>query len=369
MQDGLTAPLHWEAKKWDAGFHRTSGQAVFESFHQDAVVRGYTPADKGDDWLKQDFETVDDGIYGGSAFNHFGHFIVESIGRLWAVNREEFAHLPIFFHAPWGAPDLEAETSTIKSMLQLLSIDVARVRFIKRPLRFKRIVIPEQLYGFHCIAEPKIEFIDFLRGAQAKIEAAISQRDDRFENVLVSRSRWQDKFPKKGMVLGLAEFDAFMAGEGWKVIQPEEHSFLEQLSIYASAKRLVFVEGSAQHSCVMLPDVKAEIAIVMRRPDEWSAQRSASQFSGMNKQVTTIQKIDSSLWFGMPPWSGLLDVDFAYASKRLQDLGFIDKSFTHWPETKTPLRRAAVAKYVAAIADDEKFIDFMASLPSHQYVW
>lgn len=72
---------------------------------------------------------------------------------------------------------------------------------------------------------------------------------------------------RRGTQIGEEVFERYLANEGYLVFHPEQHTLLEQLSLYARAKKIIFSEGSAILPCILLPDLEAEVAVICRRRD------------------------------------------------------------------------------------------------------
>jgi capsular polysaccharide biosynthesis protein len=305
--------------------------------------------------LKPD-SVLEEGIYGGFAFNHFGHFLVESLGRLWPANHPEFCELPIYFHPVWGRINTDDEGAFAHQILKLLGIDPRRIQFINEVSLVKKVHIPEQLYGFHLLEHVDERMLKFLSAAQRRIENRLSSEAASAENLYVSRSKW---LPEKGLIAGEREFEQFLAQNGWTVFYPEDHSFSAQLKRYCSARRIIFSEGSAYHSLILLPKIAANIAILFRRIPGWNQQRIEAQFRGFDKSLLSIQRVERQVCAGMPKWSGVSLVDLTMASEDLMEHGFVSRKFGEWRNISTSVCDESLARFVGAVATDKRFQTFL----------
>lgn len=326
--------------------HRPSTRniAIFPS-----VVDADTPA-----------TSFDAALYGGLFFNHYGHFIMESLGRLWLANVPQYRDLPIVVQAPWGDIDLQNRDGFVRTVLDLLEIDAERIVVLTGAVRVDYLHVPEQLYGFNeYYDKPPERFIDFLRVAQKNILDITADFTPPSDRVFISRSEWQEKYPKRGLVAGAQQFDTFLRGEGWHVIQPETLTLKNQLRIYATARHVLMLEGSAQHSYIFLPDTTARVTVMLRRPDPWDVTRVTKQFGGLGTPVFTLQRIEKTYFFGQPSWSGLTVLDYSAIVAALAETGDVVSTFTAWGEVREEEIRRCLRTYIEAIRNEPSFLDFM----------
>ena len=103
-----------------------------------SILSKYTPSEK------EELEHIEDtAIYAGPYFRHFGHFIAESIHRLYA--RKHFAHLrkaKVAFHEFSRAP--KEDDRWFADILYLCNVEIKDVIFIRKPTLFKELYVPLQ---------------------------------------------------------------------------------------------------------------------------------------------------------------------------------------------------------------------------------
>jgi hypothetical protein len=294
------------------------------------------------------------GIYGGLFFRHFGHFMSESIGRLWAVNAIELAALPIYVFEPWWRIDYTDCQHFAVQALRFLGVDPERIVRIERPSLIPRLLVPRQKYGLGCLANPPADFVGFLRQAEDRIERAAEGAGSLPRKVYVSRAFAP---PTRGKIAGEQEFEQFVAGQGYHILHPEQQPLSVQVQVYANAEQLIFCEGSAAHACILLPNLRAKTAIILRR--KGSGVRI--QFDGFGKEVTIIDAVLHQRSFGLPAYEGISTLDYLECSRLLHDAGFVCASFDRWPLIAETQEREGIAAYVRAVADDHRFHSFLLS--------
>lgn len=173
-------------------------------------------------------ETV---IYGGVLFDHFGHFLVESVNRLWYVVKNRDQPYPIVF-----IKEMARKLSPhVIEFFKLLGIDKERLVFIDKPTRFSKIIVPCQsgvLSGYYSEL-----FMLPYQIAAAAVDAKPCER------VYLSRRRF-----KNGITIyGEEKLEKAFKANGFKVIYPERLSLRDQIAYIKGAKEIASIVGSATH--------------------------------------------------------------------------------------------------------------------------
>ncbi len=302
-------------------------------------------------------------FFGGRLNNHFGHCLLESLGRLWAYETFRQFDPYIFFYTHWGMPDYLEKSNFIHQVLSGFQIPHQKLIFTNHPIQLKRVIIPSNKYGYNYVSHPEPVFLDFVRGFQFE-----QVKPTGFENVdklYVSRS----KLPgNQGLIIGESLFEEYLISEGYKIFYPEKFDLYQQLTIYKNAKKIIFCGGSAPHACILLPDLQADVAIILRwagSNPHWERVRLAiaDQFRGYGKEVLLVDAVKGQYRFGLDPWTGLSNVDWYQASILLQKQGFVTKPFYQFNEiNERDLVKGYLESYIREIADRSEFIDFMIGL-------
>lgn len=188
-------------------------------------------------------------IYAGVFFNHFGHFLLESLARLWYAR--EHPHLPII----WVGVDTWASPPTLKGwqreILDVLGLQNP-VRVLIAPERFHVLHVPDAGYKYADWCHP--QHADFLA-----VFGGIAQVPGR--RVWLSRSNVGNGV---GMMNG-AMIEENVRKSGWLPVRPEELSVREQLTVLAEAEEVAGEEGSAFHLLLLLSDLSSKQFHVFRR--------------------------------------------------------------------------------------------------------
>ena len=119
-------------------------------------------------------------IYAGFFIWHYGHFLLESLARLWATTRYPDMHIV------WAGS--EAPTRWQREICDMFGIG-DRMRFVDRPTRFRRLIMPEPGIRLGDYAHP--DHIRFL-GIHARPKAARQARGCGFPGVcLMASGAWR----------------------------------------------------------------------------------------------------------------------------------------------------------------------------------
>jgi hypothetical protein len=205
-------------------------------------------------------------LWGGVLHWHFGHFLTESLGRLWhlpevkgdldgvlwmvrheraVLDADRFVHL--------------ADKGFITGVFEHLGISTSH-RVVINPLQVERLVVPAQLMmntngpliGGHAV------FRNFVQRAAERVRSAEGKSGGA---LYVSRANQAGL----GRFVLEEEIEAAFSAAGWSVLRPETLDVASQIAAYRAADRLVFAEGSAIHLYAMVARPEQQVAIITRR--------------------------------------------------------------------------------------------------------
>lgn len=232
-----------------------------QSYDLDGYGDGVPPPSPGtvDDYL-------DRAIYGGPLFDHFGHFVMESTARLWALSDlpKAFAEAPVVFKA---GPLLRAHkpdedfAPAMLEMLERLGVPQRRLHATEGVTQVAQLLVPEQASGIRLPVHPDLQ--DYLARSFA-VPAPGYQQDQTQEGAKYLYVSRQD-FRFRGNFLGEAVFAHYLAEAGFRIMEPQHYSLDEQLAAYRAADHIVFNEGSAAHALLLAGRIDATIHHLERR--------------------------------------------------------------------------------------------------------
>lgn len=189
------------------------------------VIRGYTTQDE----LLYINEEV---IFGGVAFSHFGHFLIETLSRLWwVIKNKEFSKKIVFIK------NRDFDENKFIKLLLLCGLKKENIIFLEQATRFKLVIIPDQsLIFFNYYTD---EFLTPYNEILKNIKPSV------YEKIYLSRT----KFEKKDHINEIY-FENFYRSLGYKIVYPEKLDIAEQISLVSGADEIVSTMGTISHLAI-----------------------------------------------------------------------------------------------------------------------
>ena len=273
----------------------------------------------------------------GPLFGHFGHFLVESICRIWAFGPlkdkiDGVIYVPKFQNRP------DHVANVYRPFLQALGVTAPMVN-LEDPTRVERLYVPAQGFGMFQMIEGAPEYRDFIRAHAGK---GIEPKGA--EKIYISRSA----LPAiRGSVLGEKRLEAVLEAEGYEVFHPQKHPHDAQIAAYRAARQIVGVDCSPLHLLALVGDKDQKTGIVARRDgdlDQYFA-RQIRAFQGaeawpMNFLIRNWIEADAT----RPSRTSWGEVDFTALHGALLKAGLIAN-----PEPWPRLTEDEIAEEVARI--------------------
>jgi capsular polysaccharide biosynthesis protein len=207
-------------------------------------------------------------IYGGLLMDHFGHFLLEAMARLWFIRAHP--ELPVLWHeialpvphSPW--PGWRAE------VWHLLGLDRHVHNTVRQPRRFSHVVVPH----------PGLTLAHGLHPKQASALAVVPAVPPTSERVWLSRTALPAQF---GRLLGEDVLERQLADRGWMIARPEAMRVAEQANVFARATAVAGFASSAFHAVLLCTAPRARLRI-LRRPSVSSENYDLiAQARGLNQ--------------------------------------------------------------------------------------
>lgn len=215
---------------FDAARRPVEGAFLTRTWIDGQITRPPDPATIG-----PDLDLIDRRcLYGGYLFDQFGHFILESLARTWAVH--DLGDLPIVWAA--GAPP----NSWQAQILEIVGIRSEHI-FPARPTRVRELIVPAP--GFRLAAQYHPDLLRHLGRYRPAASAAAE-----LSNMKVWLSR--SGAPAERRSAQEAEIEAVLLAKGWRIVHSQEHSMVRQLDILGVAGIVAGLESSAFHAALLL---------------------------------------------------------------------------------------------------------------------
>gem|GEM_PF-4586104 len=171
-------------------------------------------------------------IFGGVIYDHYGHFVLESLSRLWLPILFGRNDLKILFLVPEGfiAP---AYMQEIFFRLGLLH----RIEFVRITTFVDQLIVPRSS-------------VDYMIGAYSELLAPFRKlsRNSKFRKVTPTQFYVTRSNLNAALAIPEEEVEEIFRSEGWDVISPEEFTIDDQISLFSNANRIAGLTGSGMHN-------------------------------------------------------------------------------------------------------------------------
>jgi len=254
-------------------------------------------------------------LFAGIGRHHFGHFIVETLIRLWAVGayRDELDGIVII---PKHGMDFSvALARRYGSFLKLLSDDLP-IHIAEYPTRFETLLLPSPGFGpLGWITGTEV-FRSEMRGRIAR-----RIRSDGPEKLYISRSGLRQHEKR---VHDEERIEALLARAGYEIFHPQEHSIEEQLSRYMAARTVIGGDGSAFHLAAFALPREARVGLIQRRHrpkvfDAFTVQLEAFADADVRLIRPVLPRTDAT----PHPSEAATPIDFEVVAAELADAGLV----------------------------------------------
>ena len=196
-------------------------------------------------------------VYLGVAIDHFGHFLTESIHRLWALRDDRISpRVPGVMLVPHGSA---APLPYQLEVLDALGIARDRVMWLRDAARVGRLWVPELASR---LGEPvAASYVAEQRAASRGAVGDLAREHPIYLHKPLDHGR--------GVTLGAGWLAQQLELYDVRTVVPERLPLVEQLRALAGAQYIIADQGSALHLLDVLGSVDAPITL-LARPDHAS---------------------------------------------------------------------------------------------------
>mgnify|MGYP005806565481 CR=1 FL=1 len=195
-------------------------------------------------------------LFGGYLFSAYGHFLAESIHRLWPLfDDDQFCDLPVIFQSfPRYKERLDKLLPFMEDILAYLKIDASRIVLVNEPVFVQELLVPTQV---KWLKDPEVNraYVKRFEAFSRNIKTTSEKK------VYVSRNGYM----YSGSYLGESLVEKMLEDMDIKVIRPEEWKIKELMGLYKSAAKIAMVEGSALHAAEISGGIDARLLMISRR--------------------------------------------------------------------------------------------------------
>ena len=183
-------------------------------------------------------------VYLGWLFDHFGHFLMQSLARTWFLAKVS-PSVRVVFDPPnraWGQP-----TGWVLRMLEAFGVPPERIIVLDAPTRLRRLIIPEPLFEPRGIAHDHVVRAHeaMARPYQAVAERLAADVTPSEQPVYLSRRLLP---PSQRTIVGEEELEEVLLANGFRIVHTETMTFEDQVRLVNEHAVIFSNAGSAAHN-------------------------------------------------------------------------------------------------------------------------
>ncbi|WP_299672873.1 glycosyltransferase family 61 protein [uncultured Roseobacter sp.] len=196
-------------------------------------------------------------LFGGHIRGHFGHFLVESTARLWALEKLD-TEIESLLYLPFRGAAGKARRArrALKSFFDQLNLKVP-IRIVDKTVEVEALYVPELGFGWRDRYAGSPLYRQLVRdrlGRDVQAEGC--------EKLYISRARLPSQ---RGGILGEQFVEDNLAQQGYDIFHPERHPLEVQIARYKAARQVVALDGSALHFAAFCLPLRPKLCIILRR--------------------------------------------------------------------------------------------------------
>ncbi len=286
-------------------------------------------------------ETINDlsgtWMFGGISYGHFGHFILETLSRMWALDELGDMIDGIVFTPKVTSDNCQRVMEVYGPLMRSLGINV-RGQVTNVPLRVEKLYVPRQGIGLSDLKLGSRKFRSRVRAVAGK---DVSPKGAK--RIYISRSALMKD---RGGIVGESILEQFLSAEGYEIIHPQKMSAQDQIAQYKAADDIISVDCSPLHLVAYVGHAKQRVGILTRRSMTFAAEM-ADQIKEFSKadafEINTLIRdwVPSSA--SRAGRSSFGEIDFPKTYELLKAKGMI-ASDTPWPPLSDEQRDADLAR-------------------------
>ena len=216
-------------------------------------------------------------LFGGYLFRHYGHFLIETLSRLYALKQCP-PNAPIVFSSthrdivPWQ-----------REVFKLLGLRNP-IHLLRQPAVVDRLML----------AAPGFVMPDMVTPEQVEALGAMSAPPRTNKKIWLSRSCYLG-----GGLHNEQELEAHIQALGWEIVHPQFFSIRKQVALIASSERVAGLDGSAFHTALLAREIRGRFTIFFLRNTGDQAYTKIARMKGFaQEEIPLAEKVSFLLGQG-----------------------------------------------------------------------
>lgn len=273
--------------------------------------------------------------------DHFGHFLIGTLARLWALAQHADAATRIVYVGALEPDELYAR-DYIRLCLEALGIRREQLVRVAGPMRFPALLIAEPAF-VECFSASPV-YHAMMRGIATHVLGG-TERDAAETDVFLSKALIASG---NRSILNEAELTDELAREGVVIKHPERLGFADQMRLWSRTRLAMGFSGSAFHTSVFrggqsLCTLSNNLAASANQAliDRVSGNRSLflQAVDGLREEASSANAFSVSLIIADPKWMAgeLLRVAEAFRAGRLSPQTYAPSARRLWATRSGPM--------------------------------
>lgn len=214
-------------------------------------------------------------VYCGYLFDHWGHFLMESVTRLWySLEAEPDVDKYVFFLDENEEREIRGN---YKEFFVLLNI-WDKMEFINTPTTYREVIVPES--SFECMVYYSPKYLAIFDAIANNITVDPAWNAE--EKIYFTRSNFAKG---NNYDFGMEILDSFFRNNGFFLLAPETVTLSHMIYYIRNAKEIATISGSVHHN-LLFGHKKTKITIMERLIINDNHQVSVNQMMELN--VTSV---------------------------------------------------------------------------------
>ncbi len=177
-------------------------------------------------------------VYCGYLINHWGHFLIEAVCRLWYfLEQDETIDKYVFFLKEQEQREIKGN---YREFLQLLGI-WDKLEFINQPTTYREVLVPELALKCHTYYSPKLRAMFDIVADNVVVDPSWQP----LEKIYYSRSQFAKGQPFE---FGFDMLDDFFARNGYTILYPEKVPLSQMIFYIRNSQVIASLSGSLPHN-------------------------------------------------------------------------------------------------------------------------
>lgn len=198
-------------------------------------------------------------LFGGIAYPHFGHGLIFSTARLWALDHMRDLDGILFFDRSTQGQTRPEAPRNLMRLLDVYGVDLP-VWTVAHPEQVDTLIVPDQGISTHKdLFNGTATYRAYIRGALDRIPPS----EPAAPKLYISRRKLGFHMPG---LLFEDRIEEYLSDQGYVIFHPQDHPLRTQIALCKSARQIIGVDGSALHLAAFAADPRAQVAVLGRRP-------------------------------------------------------------------------------------------------------